>query len=183
MSDKPVIFISHSSKDGEVVQILTQQMELCFAGKVEIFASTIQPGENWFQKVMEKLNQADAIVTLITPNSVNESHWVWFELGYFWARHDESLKNPNDKKKVYYPVYWKVTPDQWPNPVKDLQIQAVPISDQNGLLEFFRVLCDQFDGDLAQADLTRVISNIEERSRIEVSNASEISDFLSNYRG
>ena len=164
MSDKPVIFISHSSKDTELAQALKKQIEGCFDNTLEAFASTIEPGENWFQKVMRKLDQADAIVTIITPNSVTESHWVWFELGYFWARHDQALRDANSKRKIYYPLYWNLISGQWPNPVRDLQIQAIPINDQTKLHDFFRALCDQFGGELNSVDLSEILEKFPKNS-------------------
>lgn len=143
MSEKPVIFISHSSQDSELARLIKQQIELCFDNNVEAFAADINPGEDWFIKVMGKLNVADAIVVLITHYSVDSSHWVWFELGYFWARHDEALKNSDAKRKIYYPIYMKNV--EWPNPVKDLQIQAALLSDKYSVLSFFEQLCLQFE--------------------------------------
>ena len=153
MSDKSVIFISHSSKDGELARLLKQQIENCFNNTVEVFAANIDPGENWFNKVMGKLNDADSIIVLITSNSVKDSHWVWFELGYFWSVHNQSLKSLDERAKIFYPLYMDGV--EWPNPVKDLQIQAVLLSDEIQLLSFFQKLCQQFGyGDLAKTDLS-----------------------------
>jgi hypothetical protein len=156
MSEKPVIFISHSSKDGDLARLLKQQIELCFSNDVEVFAADINPGENWFDKVMSKLNLADAIAVLITPDSVNSSHWVWFELGYFWARHDDSLRNSETKQKIYYPLY--VNGIEWPNPVEDLKVQAALLSSAGELGNFFNQLCQQFkNGNTARIDLEAII--------------------------
>lgn len=144
MSEKPVIFISHSSPDGSLARLLKQQIELCFDNRVEAFAADIEPSENWFDKVMDKLNQAEAIVLLIAHNSVRLSHWVWFELGYFWARHDDVLLSADKKKKIYYPLY--IDDIKWPSPVEDLKIQAALLSDVDQLGRFFGQLVRQFSG-------------------------------------
>lgn len=156
MSEKPVIFISHSSHDSELARYLKQQIEVC-VDNAEVFASDIDPGENWFDKVMQKLKQADAIVVLITPNSVNLSHWVWFELGYFWARHDAQVDNLDQRRKVYYPLF--IDGVELPNPVYDLQIQAASLSDNKGMISFFRNLSAKFNGDLSRLD-TRDIASL-----------------------
>lgn len=151
MSDKPVIFISHSSKDRELVRLLKEQIELCFDNTVEAFAADIEPGENWFDTVMSKLNSAEAIVVLITPNSVEESHWVWFELGYFWARHDDALTRLVEKQKIYYPL--ATNEIDIPRPVRDLQIQIARINDADQVGRFFVKLCNQFQkGDSGRID-------------------------------
>ncbi|MEO8613270.1 MAG: toll/interleukin-1 receptor domain-containing protein [Chloroflexota bacterium] len=159
MSEKPVIFISHSSQDGELARLIKRQIELCFDNNVEAFAADINPGEDWFIKVMGKLNAADAIVVLITHYSVNSSHWVWFELGYFWARHDEALKNSEAKRKIYYPIYMKNV--EWPNPVKDLQIQAALLNDKSSVRSFFQQLCHQFEnGKIGHVQVDEIVEAV-----------------------
>jgi hypothetical protein len=160
MSEKPVIFISHSSKDKELARLLKQQIELCLNNSVEAFAADIEAGENWFDKVMDKLNQAEAIVVLITPNSVHLSHWVWFELGYFWARHDDALETSDKKKKIYYPLY--IQGIELPNPVKDLQIQATLLNERSSVQRFFQQLCRQFqNGDVNHVQLDKIVQAVK----------------------
>jgi TIR domain len=182
MSEKTVIFISHSSKDKELAQLLKQQIELCFDNSVEAFAADIEPGENWFDKVMIGLNQAEATVVLITPNSVRESHWVWFELGYFWAKHYDSL-NTDKKQKIYYPLY--VEGAEWPNPVKDLQIQATLLNDYDTLSRFFVQLCKQLDsGDVKKVNINDVVSLanvITESSEILTISSWNDTDLVNDY--
>lgn len=141
MNEKPAVFISHSSLDKELAHEIKRQIEQCL-DTVEVFAATIKPGENWFEKVIAHLNRADAFVLLITPNSVAQSHWVWFELGYFWSRHNSALESLEERKKVYYPLY--VDGVELPNPVKDLKIQAASLNDESAVIAFFEELGKHF---------------------------------------
>ena len=159
MSEKPVIFISHSSKDTELARLIKQQIEICVNG-AEAFASDIEPGENWFDKVMGKLKEAEAIVVLITPNSVSISHWVWFELGYFWSRHDNVLDDLNQIQKLFYPLFIDGT--DLPNPVHDLKVQAANLNNKRDLLGFFRAICNQFNGNITHVNFDSIFKVVNE---------------------
>lgn len=183
MSEKPVIFISHSSDDNNLARDFQVQISNCFEGKVEGFAADILPGENWFQKVMAELNRAKAIIVLITPNSVRGSHWVWFELGYFWARHDDALTNQTERSKIYYPVLFPET--NIPNPVKDLQIQWTDTTSANELKKLFERLCNQLK--LGNADkidyvnLSEKLSHSTRNHEVVALPNSDRSDITSPY--
>lgn len=167
MSEKPVIFISHSSKDTELARLIKQQIEICIDG-AEAFASDIEPGENWFEKVMGKLKEADAIVVLITPNSVAFSHWVWFEMGYFWSRHDNALESPGERGRICYLLY---LPDiELPNPVSDLQIQMTSLLSKRDLNEFFLNLEKRFDGKSISVNYDEIIAASQKISKIPLQN-------------
>lgn len=154
MSGKPVIFISHSSKDTELARLIKQQIEICIDG-AEAFASDIEPGENWFEKVMGKLKEADAIIVLVTPNSVAFSHWVWFEMGYFWSQHDTALESLGERGRIYYPLF--IPNVELPNPVHDLQIQAASLFSKRDLTSFFRNLAKRFGGQSSSVKYDEII--------------------------
>lgn len=92
MSEKPVIFISHSSKDGEIANVLKEEVEKNL--NVEVFETShfeaIEGGQEWFEVITQKLDEADALFVLVSPNSLN-STWVHWEIGYFYKRN--SMEN------------------------------------------------------------------------------------------
>lgn len=107
MSEKPVIFISHSHKDGKLALRLHDSLALFqvaakerfFGDEVEIFVSSApdatRPGDDWLENVLIKLDATDVLVVLLTSLSMN-SHWVWFEIGYVWNR-----KRMNPSVQIY----------------------------------------------------------------------------------
>jgi len=73
------IFLSHSSRDREVVEPIRAQAQ---AIEVDVYLHEMhpQPGENLSSKVIEAIKSSDALVVLITPNTV-VSAYVNQEIG------------------------------------------------------------------------------------------------------
>ncbi len=44
----------------------------------------IEAGRRWQDELFARLDKADILIPIITPNSIS-SQWVWFEIGYFWS--------------------------------------------------------------------------------------------------
>jgi hypothetical protein len=97
MPDKPLIFISHSHADQEIVKWLSEMLEKVFAGGVEIFATSLEDknvptGLPWLSYIVEQMDKASVILVVLTPQSQNRP-WVWFELGNIWKRYiDQSIR-------------------------------------------------------------------------------------------
>jgi hypothetical protein len=106
---------------------------------------------------------------------------VWFELGYFWARHDSELDSLDEAKKVYYPIV--VNGVNLPNPVYDLQIQAAFIDDNNGIYSFFRRLTKQFKGTTTRLDTQSIVDLAQALHTIDTSKKEEIADSASPFDG
>ncbi|WP_164516666.1 TIR domain-containing protein [Minwuia thermotolerans] len=75
------VFISHSSKDGEVAERLKN--ELAKAGFDNIFldfdeGEGVWPGENWERRLYSEIQRAQAIVLVLTPNWL-ASNWCFAE--------------------------------------------------------------------------------------------------------
>ena len=164
MSDKPIIFISHSSKDGDIVNILKDQIEVAMQ-EVVVFETShpeaIPVSKKWFDEIVDKLDIAQALIVVVSPSS-KASVWVNFEIGYFWKINEDRKK----QGMAEYPIFPLSLHDA-PlfGPLTILQGKALDKVDQ--LSSFFQILCGEFGGDLSRADLGEVISKIENESKIE----------------
>jgi len=87
--EKPKLFISHASSDGEFANVVKQEIEKVFAKGVDVFCTsspgTIQVGADWLQHVEKKLAATQAVIMIVTPVSI-ERPWLWFELGATWSK-------------------------------------------------------------------------------------------------
>jgi hypothetical protein len=77
---KPRIYLSHSSVDRASARQLADALRRR-ALEVSSADSVSAPGENWAASVAKALGQSDAMVVLLTPNSV-ESEWVRRDIEY-----------------------------------------------------------------------------------------------------
>lgn len=138
MSEKPVIFISHSSNDKQLAEVIKEQVEhVLVSVKPDVFVSSapdaIDVGDRWFETIIKKLQIADALIVLVTPTSV-ERKWVWFEIGYFWSKRDQGRGH-------IYPLYLpQVT--AIPHPLSELQAKS--LDSEHEISVVFGKLCNQF---------------------------------------
>ncbi len=73
------VFISHATADEMLVQKLSEALRKL---GLDVWDGTeILPGENWATKVGEALQESQAMVVLLTPNSLHSSH-VRHEISY-----------------------------------------------------------------------------------------------------
>lgn len=82
------IFISHSSKDREIVSIFAELLNRLMGSKVNIWFSSdtreeggFMVGNNWYETILEKLKKSDVVISFITENS-NNMPWLLYESGY-----------------------------------------------------------------------------------------------------
>lgn len=74
------VFISYSHKDSDLAKQITS--ELINEGLEAWNAETeILPGDNWAEKVSDALKDSDAMVVLLTPESL-KSKWIQWEIQY-----------------------------------------------------------------------------------------------------
>ena len=86
-SDKYRIFISHSSKDAQLIELI----RLTFANRDidPYFARPKMEAKNPLEKIAGAIDRSIALFALITPNVVSDRHtrdWVVFELGFSKAK-------------------------------------------------------------------------------------------------
>ena len=129
MMDKPLIFISHASKDRDYVLILEEFIDFAF-DDIETFVSSnptaIDSREDWSQKVLSKLEESSLLILVLSQNAL-ESNWVIFELGYSW-------KNLGHQK-IHFLLFPGVEP---PSPLSKNQGKLMTETDE--LKSFFHAL-------------------------------------------
>lgn len=139
--DKPLIFISHSSKDKHYALILEEYILSTFED-VETFVSSnpeaIPSAENWEQKVLLKLDRTDLLIIVLSHNAL-ESNWVMFELGYTW-------KNLC-AKRIHFLLYPGVDP---PSPLS--QNQGKSMTEVSHLRSFFQAVANDLCRDYQPDD-------------------------------
>ncbi len=161
--DKPLIFISHSSKDSDYALILEEYILSTFED-VETFVSSnpnaIPSGEDWVQKVLSQLDRSELLIIVLSNNAL-ESNWVFFELGYTW-------KNLG-AERIHYLLYPGVDP---PSPLS--QNQGKLMTEVRQLRSFFQAVANNLGReyqpdiyelrnltDAAFQDIPRVVQNRE----------------------
>lgn len=83
-SKKPYIFISHSSKDKEIINLVEVNFENTRIDKVPYFARHYIAGKNPADKFIEAMKDSIALFVIITNNVINDLdtlNWVLFEIG------------------------------------------------------------------------------------------------------
>lgn len=90
MSDKPVIFISHSSKDRAVAKVLKEELERGLNVRVRHTSDEeeIASGDHWDEHIKKILDIAQGLIVLVSRYSA-DSQWVQWEIGYFERRMEE----------------------------------------------------------------------------------------------
>lgn len=87
--NKPHVFLSHSSRDAEVLRRLKDALVQKTQDEIEFFLSSdgqsIPLGRNWVFKVQEALETTEVMFVFLSPQSVH-THWVYFEAGYVYKK-------------------------------------------------------------------------------------------------
>ena len=83
----PLIFISHDSRDAELAEAFSKLLRSISAGMLKSFRSTdkkgtegIEFGDEWYKRLMDKLDSASDVVCLLTERSI-ERPWILYEAG------------------------------------------------------------------------------------------------------
>ena len=74
------VFLSHSSDDRDLLRKITDELKR--AG-MEVWDDTreIYPGDNWAQVTSQALEESQAMVVLLTPESIG-SKWIKWDIQY-----------------------------------------------------------------------------------------------------
>jgi TIR domain len=74
-----LVFISYSHNDKKREKRLSRQ--LCIMEEVRLITrwddGEIKPGQDWDPEIIKKLNEADVILLLITPDFMNPQHYAY----------------------------------------------------------------------------------------------------------
>ena len=83
----PLIFISHDTRDAELAEAFSKLLKSVSAGMIKTFRSSdkkagdgIDFGEEWYKRIMERLQSTSDVVCLFTERSL-ERPWILFEAG------------------------------------------------------------------------------------------------------
>lgn len=86
-SVRPLVFISHDSRDAELAEAFTNLLTDASGGTLKSFRSSdrkgtsgIEFGAEWYKTIMDNINSATDVVALLTPNSINRP-WILYEVG------------------------------------------------------------------------------------------------------
>lgn len=84
---KPLVFISHDTRDAELAEAFSTLLKAVSAGVLKSFRSSdkkgsqgIEYGLEWYPEIIKNIQEASDVVCLLTPNSVNRP-WILFEAG------------------------------------------------------------------------------------------------------
>jgi TIR domain len=83
------IFISHTGNDTPIAEAVRDSITAAFRGNIELFlaVSDILSATKWKAELKEQLDKSDAIISIITPDSINKP-WIYVEWSPFWL-HDK----------------------------------------------------------------------------------------------
>src|SRR5579863_6947882 len=83
----PLVFISHDARDAELAEAFSKLLKSVSAGIIKTFRSSdkkgtegIDFGDEWYKRLMEKLQSTSDVVCLFTERSL-ERPWILFEAG------------------------------------------------------------------------------------------------------
>lgn len=86
-TDKPLIFISHDSRDAELAEAFAKLLTNVSAGVLKSFRSSdkkgrqgIDFGVEWYPELMKQLERASDVVCLLTQRSTDRP-WILYEAG------------------------------------------------------------------------------------------------------
>jgi hypothetical protein len=87
VSAGPLVFISHDSRDAELAEAFSKLLKSVSAGMIKTFRSSdkkgtegIDFGDEWYKRLMIKLQSTTDVVCLFTENSLDRP-WILFEAG------------------------------------------------------------------------------------------------------
>ncbi len=174
MTEKPLVFVSYASPDEALAKFIGNQIEAVL-GKDTAFCINNRAGDTWFPAIQEALDRCNALVVLLTSASIDR-RWVWFEIGYVWAR------TATDEKRFIYPLAISRA-QEIPHPLSEHQ--AKYLDSREDVENFFQKLSGQFSSGVPQnADVEKLIEmarNSPEYPRQENFSEQEIKALLLAY--
>lgn len=161
---KPNLFISHASSDGEFANVLKTEIEKVFADGLNVFCTSspgaIGPSSDWLQTIENRLVKAQAVIVIVTPLSIERS-WLWFEVGASWLR-------ARTNQLAIYPICApEIDFGDLPSPLD--RLQALSMGKTIDLKLLFEGLIAQFGfGKISSFRASNIIKRIPKYSSIKV---------------
>ncbi len=133
------IFISHADTDRELANALKRWIESSFPGSHGFVAShqaDIPPGSIWKQEIKHSLEEADAVIILITERTLARK-WTWFEVGASWMAN----------RKIIPLCFENVNFDEIGTLLNDYQeIRWDSPEGADGLIKYLSKICSKYQG-------------------------------------
>jgi len=162
--EKPRLFVSHATSDGEFANAVKQEIEKVFANGLEVFCTSspgsIAVGRDWLSEIESRLGTAQAVIAIITPISV-ERPWLWFELGATWG------KGRTGDCRIYPLCAPEIAMGSLPSPLD--RLQALSMGKAQDLKMLFEALIDQFGfGKISSFRATNISKRIPKYKDVEI---------------
>lgn len=96
LSTTPLIFISHDSRDAELAEAFSKLLKSVSAGMLKSFRSSekgtegIEFGDEWYKRLMSKLESASDVICLFTERSLDRP-WILYEAGVAKGKLDKPV--------------------------------------------------------------------------------------------
>jgi hypothetical protein len=93
---KPLVFVSHDSRDAELAQAFGNLLTDASGGILKSFRSSdkgtsgIEFGAEWYNTIMSKIRDATDVVALLTQNSIDRP-WILYEAGVAKGKLDATV--------------------------------------------------------------------------------------------
>lgn len=150
---KPIIFISHISKEAELAEILKVNLVKDFLGMIEVFvssdSSSIQLGQKWLDELDKNLKEAQIEIVLCSKDSVVRP-WINFEAGGGWVR----------GIPVVPICHTDIKPTELPIPLN--MLEAIQANDAPGINKLYKLISNQLGATLPATDYTPLINEIKD---------------------
>lgn len=120
------VFISLTANDSPIAEAIQDVLRTLFGDFLETHFSTskeletgIRTGQDWFQWIVQQVQECDFALILITPSSVNKP-WILWEAGAVAGAAVASAKDGLGKVR---PLIYQVPQDMIPSPLRESQVQ------------------------------------------------------------
>jgi hypothetical protein len=165
--EKPSLFISHATSDGDFANAVKSEIEKVFANGLNVFCTSspgsIPVGQDWLSNIESKLKASQATIVIITPVSI-ERPWLWFEVGASWDRSREG------ECKIYPLCTPEIEMGNLPSPLD--RLQALSMGKSQDLKMLFEALITQFGfgaiGSFRATNITKRIPKYRDVKVVEI---------------
>jgi hypothetical protein len=177
-------FISHYSGDKAIAELFSGALRRITLEQISPWFSSdtsggsgLKPGDIWFNQILAKITQSKAVVSLLTPNSVNRP-WVYFESGI-----GQALENCE-----VIPVCIGINRDSILPPLG--LYQCYQLNDYRSVVEFFSKLLAlfeiKFDEEMSKIVIEKLVTEISkiqfEEQKKTGENTETVEKLIENFK-
>ena len=133
------LFLSHSHDDAALAEVLTQLVENCFPGHIQVKVSSAAPseggiaaGSEWPDWINDQVRSSMFTAVLLTPNSLNKP-WLMWEAGAV-----SGVSLAMGKPSAVIPIVYRLSMEQVPSPLRSRQ--AALGEDGNSIIRVLETL-------------------------------------------